>query len=207
MDPKVVCEPAPAPFSCSTGVPGSKPTKLGQTVDYERALNLAPVHASHSQPAILLAERAARRHSQLRPRRSLKYPTLSFSLLSCNQGTVQPAQGPAGRHAYLCLHSQVCRPQFWLWNLKQSWGLVPAPLSHRPGPVLPTPSSDQPGTFPGTWLETHPSVYLVIGPLSEDPTLDTEADPSSSITLPNKVLEAASPTQGWDRIHARLNSW
>lgn len=49
VDPKVVCEPSPAPFSCSPGVLRGKPTKLGQTVDYERALNLAPVLLTVSQ--------------------------------------------------------------------------------------------------------------------------------------------------------------
>lgn len=54
VDPKGVCEPFPAPFSCSPGVPRGEPTKLCQNVDYERALNW---FQCYSQSASNLASR------------------------------------------------------------------------------------------------------------------------------------------------------
>lgn len=53
---------------------------------------------------------------------------------------VGPPRDPM-EHIYLHLQSQVCRSQSWLWNLKQLWCLVPAPLNCSPGPILSTRDS------------------------------------------------------------------
>lgn len=81
-------------------------------------------------------------------------------------------------------------------------GLSSNPLSHCPGPVPPTqePISDQTGALPRTQREPHPSVYMVTVVLSEDPTVDTEADPYPNILQKNVLaLEAVPPDKGWTR--------
>lgn len=57
------------------------------------------------------------------------------------------------------------------------------------------------GALPGTWQNSHLSMYLVIGPLTGNPTVDPKADPCPSTTLLSKVLKSVQSTKGPDRIH------
>ena len=97
VDPKVVCEPFPSPFSCSLGVPRGKPTKLCQTVDYERALNLVKCY---SQSASNFASRETWKETLLNKTQEILKVSLKifdFSLLSCNQEqSSQPSQPTLG---------------------------------------------------------------------------------------------------------------
>ena len=64
--------------------------------------------------------------------------------------------------------------------------LSSVPLSHGPGQscMRRDLTSDPAGSLPGTWWETHLSVYVTTGQLSADPVADPEVDscPSTSPT-------------------------
>ena len=51
------------------------------------------------------------------------------------------------------------------------------------------------------------SLSMVTDLLSEDQTVNSEADPGPSTTLLNKVAEAIPSTQGPDRIPIHLSPW
>lgn len=71
LDPEVVGEPAPAPLCCSLEVPIGKTDKLSQTVDFKRALYLAPAHPSQS-PNSLADTETLQETLCLQPQISLK---------------------------------------------------------------------------------------------------------------------------------------
>lgn len=136
MDSEVIHEPAPAPLSQS-GIPWKLACQTWSDCRFWRGPVLG-TPPSYSPLVSLLAQGSGRKHLNLYPQRSWKGPLLSSSPSSHGQGPVQHTQESGRRHTHLCLQSQVCRPQTWLWNLQQCWGSVPAPLSHCPGIVLPT---------------------------------------------------------------------
>ena len=133
VDPKVVCEPFPSPFSCSLGVPRGKPTKLCQTVDYERALNLVKCY---SQSASNFASRETWKETLLNKTQEILKVSLKifdFSLLSCNQ---EQSSQPSPLEEDMPISASRAKSA----DLKLGCGTWNSPeaFSHSPGPVLPT---------------------------------------------------------------------
>lgn len=92
------------------------------------------------------------------------------------------------------------------WSNKISFACILSSAAQSQSCPPKDPSNDQVLALPVTWWEPYPSTLLVVGPPTEDITVDPEVKTCPSAILLNKVLEVFLSTQRPDRTCMNLSS-